>query len=94
MTIEELADILRIDIIVKRYADQDGQYIAYFEGVEIKASQDGLVLVDEYGTGINPQEAIDDFAKRISGKLLVIDSNEGKQTFGVPRTVKWSKPRR
>lgn len=44
------------------------KYYAHFRGVEVKS---GSILCGESGDGETPEEAIADYARRISGKVLV-----------------------
>ena len=73
-TIEEFADELGLKMVVRERSvnrDAPNRYFAYFPSVEIK---NGGMLVGVCGNGPTPEEAIDGYAKKISGKLLVIDA--------------------
>ena len=88
MTIEELADILGVDLIIRRYANQNNRYIAQFERTEVKQCKTDKILNSEYGSAKTPQEAIEDYAKRICGKWLIINAyGENRKEFGVPITL-------
>ena len=71
MDIYELADIIKEDIIVRRYAGQSNRWTARFEHAEVK---EGAGLTSEYGNATSPEGAIADYARRISGKLLVFNA--------------------
>lgn len=51
------------------------QYYAYFKNCEIKESNGGLTGITGDGNTIN--QALNDYAKKISGKFLVFDSDAG-----------------
>jgi hypothetical protein len=59
------------------------RYFAYFQGAEVKSD---AVLSGEYGNGNVPEDAIANYALRISGKLLVIDAydKEKRREIQVP----------
>lgn len=59
------------------------KFYAYFESAETK---DGCILCGDFGNGHDEQEAIQNYAKEISGKLLVIDaySEERRREIRVP----------
>lgn len=88
MTIEELADILGVNLVIRRYANQNNRYTAEFERTEIKIQKESVFFYGEHGTGKTPQEAISDYAKKIRGKWLVINAySNNRKEFGVPRTL-------
>jgi hypothetical protein len=59
-----------------------GTYYANFPDAEIK---DGYVLVGEHGNGDTPEEAIADYARKISGKLLVLHAGaDNRSEIQVP----------
>ena len=89
MTIEELADQHNLTMIVTErelYRECSvHRWYAYFEDAETK---DGPMLIDTYGDGGTPEEAIADYARRISGKLLVINAHQkSRREIQVPRLV-------
>lgn len=51
--------------------DCPGRFYAYFEHAEIK---DGHMLVGAFGNGRTEDEAIQSYAKEISGRALVLNS--------------------
>ena len=89
MTIEELADVINVDLIIRRYANQTNRYIAEFEHTEIKNSKDDRILAGIYGNSTSPAKAIQDYIENITGKWLVIDagSKDNRREFGVPATL-------
>lgn len=84
MTIGQFADKHGLTMIVRERArficpDDRGRWIASFDKVE---SKDGCVLTGEYGNGATPDEAISDYARKITGKLLVYDAcGENRKEF-------------
>ena len=81
-TIEELADVLGLKIVVIKLSvshNAPNRHFACFPNVQLK--KDGM-LVSETGNGPTPEAAIDDYAKKISGRLLVIDAmSETRREF-------------
>ena len=86
MTIYELADIMNTQIIITYFPNQKGRFIAELEHYHIK---EGNIIKGEFGTGKNPQEAIEDFVNIIKGKCLVtitFDETMRKE-FSVPMSL-------
>ena len=89
MTIEELADVLGKNLIIKRYANQTNRYTAQFEHCETKESSHDPTLLGEYGNAVSAVGAIDNYAQKIRGKILVFNAySDDRKTFGVPKTLK------
>ena len=85
MTIEEFADVVCRDLIIRRYSNQNNRYLAEFERAEIK---DGILLIGKYGTGNSPSAAIEDYVKSIRGKCIVFDAyNNARSEFYVPNNL-------
>jgi len=85
MTIEEYADILNVDLIIRRYCNQDNRYMAKIENAEVM--QDGC-LIGMYGNGKTAFDAINDYVKQIRGKRIAIDSYTPKRgEFDVPKNL-------
>lgn len=58
------------------------RYFACFQHCELKC--DGM-LIGAYGNGDTPEEAMKDYAKRISGKALAFfDPDQGRHDLQVP----------
>ena len=87
MTLYELADILRKDLVARRYANQDGRFMVNFEHCETKGSPISGILEGTHGNGKTWEEAADDYARAISGKLLVFEAygDEMRQEFQCPQ---------
>jgi hypothetical protein len=71
MNIYEFADKINKELIITRYAQQDGRFVADFEYGEIK---DRGMLASLHGEGQSPLEALNDYTAQISGKTLVFDA--------------------
>jgi hypothetical protein len=86
LNIYEFADEINKELIITRYAQQNGRFVADFEYAEIK--DDGM-LVSIYGEGQSPTEALNDYVDQISGRTLVFDAvgNE-RQEHLVPALAK------
>lgn len=85
MTLAEYADIIRCDIIITRYHNQNDRYTVQFEGSEIK---EGEFLSGIYGNADTIAGAIEDYVDKIKGKLLVIGAyTESRREYGVPNTL-------
>lgn len=86
MNIFEFADIINRNIEITRHANQNGRYTAQFEHCEIK---DGICLRGVYGEGRTPSEAVEDYAKKITGQTLVFYamSDELRQEYVVPTST-------
>lgn len=68
MTIFEFADIIDKDIVITRYANQEGRFSAQFDCCETKQ---GACLCGDYGNGKTPAEALNNYKNKIVGKTLV-----------------------
>ncbi len=83
MNINELADLLGVDLIVRRYPNQHERWTASFEKCETK---DGGMLASEYGNGTSPELAIKNYCELISGKVLVFNAmSENRREFNCPK---------
>lgn len=87
MTLYELADILRKDLVGRRYNNQEARHLVQFEHCETKTSSSSGVLEGTYGSGKTWEAAAMDYALRISGKLLVFQAygDEARQEFQCPQ---------
>ena len=72
LSIEEFAELHDLTMVVNEREwvspIDSRRFYAHFEGIEIK---DGSVLISEFGNGVTPELAIQNYAKEINGKLLV-----------------------
>jgi len=86
MTIYELSDLMKTDIIWTRYSNQCKRHTAKFEYTEIK---DDPILISTYGDGDTPAEALEHYVEKIRGKTLVVNamSKTERKEFGVPETL-------
>jgi hypothetical protein len=77
MNILEYADAINKEIEITYYANQSGRFSASFSPMcEIKNDE---ILTSVYGNGLCPQAALNNFAKEISGKIIVFDANSEKR---------------
>lgn len=89
-TIEDFADAHDLTMIVGEMMHKDAQifsrYIAHFEDAEAKDNEHSTVIGSSYGEGRSPDEAIKDYVRNISGRLLVIDalSSENRREIQCP----------
>lgn len=85
-TIEEFAEKHGLVMEVTERAlpnSNDSRYFASFENSDIK---EGSMLIGAFGNGATPEEAIANYAKRISLQKLVVDAfGENRKEFSVPR---------
>ncbi len=84
MYILDFADVIDKQIIIRYYPNQQGRFMAQFEGGEIK---EGCCLVSHYENGLTPYEALSKYARSISNKKIVFNAMEdcGRQEFIVPQ---------
>jgi len=88
MTLLELSDILNVDIVIRRYANQNGRYMARFDKAEVKENEGSVGLLGEFGNGKTAIGAMNNYASRISGKWLVIGAlSDNRREFGVPASM-------
>lgn len=82
----QVADLINEDIMIIRYANQDGRFAASFDDGEIKG--DG-VLISCYGEGKSPMEALYNYCQQIATKTIVFNSHskERRKEFKMPETL-------
>lgn len=87
MKITDYADILNLNIKITYYHNQD-RWAANFENAEIKDNPGSCILISEYGDGRNVRDAVDDYVKKIAGKILVFEAaRSGRREYLVPGTL-------
>jgi hypothetical protein len=85
MEMFEFADVIRKDIVIRRYANQDNRVIANFEHCETKRDSLDPILASTYGDGESIDDAIADYCEKITGKILVFDAGgDDRQEFTAP----------
>lgn len=83
-TIEEFADEHGLEMEVHE-REHFNDFYAHFKNCEIK---EGSMLCGTAGYGPTPESAIEDYAKKISGKLLVIGAYTGeRREYYVPNLI-------
>ena len=85
MNIYEFADVIDKEIIIRRYSNQNSRFMASFEGAETKENKSSCILSGTYGDGKNPNEAINNYAKKIQGRILIFNAvGDKRQEYVVP----------
>lgn len=79
MRIEEFADKhdLKMEIGERQQylcGNDEMRFWARFKGVEAKDYESSCILSGEHGNGRTPEAAINNYATKITGKLLVVDA--------------------
>lgn len=85
MNIYDFADAIEKNIVIIRYNNQDNRFLAMFERCEVS---EGFVLIGEYGTGTNPIQAVNDYAKKLQGRKIVFDAySDNRIEYDVPKNI-------
>lgn len=85
MTIEEFADVIQTDLLIRRYSNQQNRYTCCFERSEVKISGG---LLGAHGNGKSVALAISDYIDQIRGQCLVIGAySKERREFGVPESL-------
>lgn len=85
VTLEQFAEIIGVDIELRRYAGQNGRWSAQLERTEVK---DGGCLVGAYGDGASPQSAMANYATRLAGQRIVVNAySDNRREFNVPEDL-------
>jgi hypothetical protein len=89
MTIEELADLLQLNLTLKRFNNWQEPWKAGFDNTETMESPDSSIIGTCRGVGNTPEEAIVNYVSRLRGQLLVTNSHlrSERKEFMVPRTL-------
>lgn len=71
-SLDDFAAEHNLELVVRErhLHDNDSRYYAQFKNTEVK---DGSVLVSTFGNGRTPDAAVREYARLISGKLLVVN---------------------
>jgi hypothetical protein len=78
-------DMIDCSLEIRRYANQDNRWLAQIEHCEIK---EGVILSGNYGTGKNPEQAIEDYVRQIKGKHIVVNAaTKYRKEYHVPTNV-------
>lgn len=85
MNIYDYADALNLEIKLLRYPCQSNRWTARFDGTETKRDLNDGCLTSTYGNGESPQQALFDYAQKITGKILVVGAmSETRRQYNVP----------
>ncbi|MBI2625388.1 MAG: hypothetical protein HYW70_03600 [Candidatus Nealsonbacteria bacterium] len=91
MNICELADIIGRDLVITRFPNipsQDHRFTCEFKNSETKKDEDDGLLISTYGEGRTPTAALQDYAKKIRGKLLVLDAcSSNRREIWIPASL-------
>jgi len=86
ISIEEFANQYNLTMVIGERTvskDASNRYYAHFENAEIKESH---LLSFSYGNGRTKEEAIKDYSRQISLKLIVLDAyKDTRKEIQVPR---------
>jgi hypothetical protein len=88
MTLEEFAEKHDLTMIVEERrepSDEMARYFAYFDHADIG---DGCILTGAYGNGCTPESAIEQYARTIDTKHLVVNAgNKNRVEIDVPHLI-------
>lgn len=85
MKLDDYCDAINVDLVVRRYASQNNRWCARFDRCEVK---NGSLLSSEYGNGVTPEGAIEDYLKKIAGKRIILDAGTtNRREFTVPERL-------
>ena len=77
-----IADLLNVELVVRRYPNQDGRWCCRFHHAEVM--EDGL-LRSASGNSAVLIEAIEDYCKQIAGKRVAFDAmSSTRREFVMP----------
>lgn len=86
MNIYDYADALNLELVIRRYPNQESRFTASFADCDTKTSADSGVLKGTYGNGTSPGAAIRKYAAAISGRILVVNGNAAtERRYRVPQ---------
>jgi hypothetical protein len=85
LNIIEFADMINAEIEIRYYPNS--KFIAYFKNCEIKEDKESCVLISDHACYKgSPVKAINAYARKISGKLLIFNAmdNEYRKEYTAP----------
>ncbi len=90
MRLGEYADVLNLDIEIRRYHNQDNRYCAQLEHCEVKDEPTSSCISSAHGNGRTPEEAMQDYCNQIRGRLLVVNAFDKveRREYRVPMEIK------
>ena len=87
MNIQEYSDVIQKEIKITYYPNQKGRWTASFKGAEMLVSN-GFALLSNYGEGLTPLLAMEDYLFKIIGHTLVFGAyTDKRQEYGVPTSI-------
>lgn len=92
LTLEEFAGLYNLSLEVharylKRGKNLPKYYVHFGNNIEFINHPNDFILTDYIGNGNTPKEAIADFRKKISKKILVKDAFINRREIKVPQLV-------
>lgn len=86
--ITELAGIFGTNIVVMFVPGRNPKWYAHFEDSDTKDGPSDHFLCGTTGDGNTANEAINDYAKRIAGRVVVLHAgSENRKEFNCPKEV-------
>ena len=84
ITLDDFSDLIGVNIELTRHSNQS-RWTARLEHAEIKK---GCTLSSEFGRGTTSEEALKDYATKISGELIVINAMlDSRREYNVPEVL-------
>lgn len=89
MNIQEYCDTLNLEIVVRYYPNQEGRWCVKFDNCETKDMPDSVGLLGAHGNAKTIHAAMEDYLKKIRGKLLVVNafSDTKRREYMVPMSL-------
>ena len=87
-TIEKFAEELDLEMVIKERREPVGSPMCYYASFSYAEEQNNGFLISNYGNGATPEDAVNDYAKQIEMKTLVIhDYTDARREIKVPRLI-------
>lgn len=86
MTIDEYADAIGAELVLRRFPNQENRWMAKFDNCDVKT---GTMVSTQRGEGRGPAAAVADYCERIRGQRLVFETygREKRREFDVPTSL-------
>lgn len=85
LSIYALCDLIETDILISRYANQNGRWIAKLDGWQIRENES--IVSGFFGSGDSPQKAIECLVAEMRGKKIETKNRENRRSFKIPETL-------
>ncbi len=86
MTLSDFLDAQGLDLVIRRYANQDERWTASFSQCDVSK---GCLLEGIYGEGHDPGSAISNYLREVKGKKMKLSAGTESRYFTVPKTVEF-----